>query len=259
MISTEEASTADLGSGITVIGRGHSGTRAMSHTLSASGVYMGKPLNSTGDLVPAEPMYEACRVMAKHVQYLGNYSWDFSRLHSIPIDPEFKRLIGIFLRSVLLSDNPLRGWKIPETTLVYPWIVRMYPEIRYIYWIRDPRDCILVSHMTDDLSKFGIPFDRSSNRRLMRAISWKYQIDIFLATPRPRNLIEIRFEDFVLHQDQTLSRLKDFLGFPLEKIPVDPKSVGRWKSDKEIHTFDLFQSDAVKRYYPDIQKGIPSI
>ena len=52
---------------ITVIGRGHSGTRAMSHTLSASGVYMGAQINKSGDLVPAEDMYEACRIMARHV------------------------------------------------------------------------------------------------------------------------------------------------------------------------------------------------
>ena len=38
----------------TVIGRGHSGTRSISHTLSASGVYMGEPLNGSGDLIPAE-------------------------------------------------------------------------------------------------------------------------------------------------------------------------------------------------------------
>ena len=30
---------------ITIIGRGHSGTRAISHTLYASGVYMGRLLN----------------------------------------------------------------------------------------------------------------------------------------------------------------------------------------------------------------------
>ena len=37
---------------ITIIGRGHSGTRAMSHTLYASGVYMGRTLNRVGDKVP---------------------------------------------------------------------------------------------------------------------------------------------------------------------------------------------------------------
>ena len=48
---------------ITVIGRGHGGTRAMSHTLTASGVHMGALLNNSGDLLPPGDMYEACRVM----------------------------------------------------------------------------------------------------------------------------------------------------------------------------------------------------
>ena len=43
---------------ITIIGRGHSGTRAMSHTLSQSGVYMGAKVNESGDLVPAEERYD---------------------------------------------------------------------------------------------------------------------------------------------------------------------------------------------------------
>ena len=47
---------------ITIIGRGHSGTRAISHTLSASGVWMGEPLNMSGDLLPPEAMYEASRL-----------------------------------------------------------------------------------------------------------------------------------------------------------------------------------------------------
>ena len=39
---------------IIVIGRGHSGTRAIWHTLYASGVYMGKILNRSGDKVPPD-------------------------------------------------------------------------------------------------------------------------------------------------------------------------------------------------------------
>src|SRR5690606_2976082 len=77
---------------ITVIGRGHSGTRAMSHTLSQSGVYMGNTLNVSGDLLPPEPMYEACRVMAKYVKHKGGLAWDFDRLHTMPIDPAFTKL-----------------------------------------------------------------------------------------------------------------------------------------------------------------------
>jgi hypothetical protein len=234
---------------ITVIGRGHSGTRAMSHTLSASGVFMGATLNTSGDLIPPDAMYEACRVMARHVTYLGNLRWDFSKLHTMPIDPEFKRLIETFLASVLASDAPRKGWKIPETTLVFPWIVRMFPEIRYIYWIRDPRDCILGRHLTDDLADFGIPYDKTGDERERRAISWKYQVEIVKATPTPKHWLTVRLEDFVLDQDRTLGRLEKFLGFPLAKIPVKPEVIGRWKTDTAKHTFDIFQADLVEQGY----------
>jgi len=230
---------------ITVIGRGHSGTRAMSHTLSASGVYMGALLNESGDLIPPGDMYEACRVLAHYVEYKGGLEWDFSRLHTMPIDPAFTRLIESFLASVLNSDTELRGWKIPETTLAFPWIRRMFPDIYYIYWIRDPRDSILGGHVTDDLADFGIPYDKTDDIRLRRAISWKYQYDMMQSVPSPARRIDVRFEDFVLKQDETLRRLEGFLGFPLNKIEVRPETVGRWKTAESQYDFDFFPRSAL--------------
>lgn len=218
---------------VTIIGRGHSGTRAISHTLSASGVYMGEPLNGSGDLLPPESMYEACRVMARHVTHLGGMHWDFSRLHTMPIDPAFTRLIEDYLGSVSSSDQAHRGWKIPETTLVYPWIVRLFPDIHYIFWVRDPRDCILGAHGTDDLARFGVPYEATDDILLQRATSWKYQVEIVKATPPPERLLKVRFEDFVLNQDETLQRLGAYLGLPMAKIEARPDSVGRWRRTEE--------------------------
>ena len=237
---------------VTVIGRGHSGTRAMSHTLSASGVYMGAKLNGAGDLVPPEDMYEACRVMARHVRHVGGLEWDFSARQTAEIDAAFVRLVESYLASVLASDAPDRGWKIPETILAYPWIVRMFPDMRYIYWIRDPRDCILGRHVTDDLADFGIPYDRTEDDGLRRAISWKYQSEIFKATPRPKHLLEVRFEDFVLDQDRTVRRLDEFLGISLAKIAVRPEAVGRWKRDTGAHCFDFFAEEIAERGYDEL-------
>ncbi len=216
---------------ITVIGRGHGGTRAISKTLEASGVFMGRSLNDSGDLVPAEDLYEACRVMGRRVRYLGNGRWDFSRVLDGPIDPRFVRLVESYLDSVLNHSGPLRGWKLPETTLVFPWIVRMFPEAYYIGWWRDPRDNILRPHLTDDLSRFGVPCDEPGEPLLRRALSWKYQRAIVQATPRPKHWIEVRFEDFVLEQESTLERLRNFLGIPLARIPVRPEAVGRWRRE----------------------------
>lgn len=226
---------------ITVIGRGHSGTRAISHTLYASGVYMGGTLNASGDLVPPDAMYEACRVFASYVDRVGDLEWDFSRALEAEIPQTFTKLIEEYLGSVLKSQTPERGWKIPETTLVFPWIVRMFPEVKYIFWIRDPRDCILNTHMTDDLKRFGIDYPPTDDERLRRAISWKYQYDLVQATPRPKYWLEVRFEDFVLAQEETLERLEAFLGIDLARIIVRPDTIGRWRKDEGVHHFDFFE------------------
>ena len=226
---------------ITVIGRGHSGTRAMSHTLSASGVYMGEPLNRSGDLLPPEDMYEAARVFGRHVCWRGDLRWDWSQAFATEPTREFVALIRSYLKTVLESPAQHVGWKIPETTLCYPWIQRMFPQAKYIFWIRDPRDSIVGRHVTDDLGRFGIAYPETEDERLRRAISWKYQYDLVRATPRPEHWIEVRFEDFVLKQVETLARLEDFLSLELAVIPVQTEPVGRWRSDEGRHDYPFFE------------------
>lgn len=238
---------------VTIIGRGHSGTRAISHTLYASGVYMGATLNRSGDLVPPHAMYDACRVLARYVKWTGDLAWDFSQLHTMPIPDEFTNLIHTYLESVLTEHakhpDTLVGWKIPETTLVFPWIVRMFPDAKYIFWVRDPRDCVLNRHITDDLRTFGIDYPPTDDIRLRRAISWKYQAELVKATPRPANWHEVRFEDFVLRQEETLAGLESYLGIPLGRIIVRPDAVARYRLDTEQHDFDFFAPDLARFGY----------
>ena len=234
---------------IVIIGRGHSGTRSISHTLSASGVFMGDQLNVSGDLLPPENMYEACRVMAKYVKWQGGLSWDWSQVNQAEIPNEFKDLIYTYLKSVLEYPNEPKGFKIPETTLVFPWFVRMFPDAKYIFWIRDPRDSIIGAHITDDMRDFGIQYPVTEDIRLERAISWKYQYDLVKQTPKPKNWITVKFEDFIMNQDETLARLESYLGFKLAKIEARKESVGRWKTDKETHYYDFFAPSLIEYGY----------
>jgi hypothetical protein len=234
---------------ITVIGRGHSGTRAISHTLSESGVYMGEPLNKSGDLIPPEQMYEACRVLAHYVRWQDGLEWDWSALHEVDIPAEFINLIHGYLRSVLDSPAENKGWKIPETTLVFPWIARLFPDVKYIYWIRNPRDCIVGRHKTDDLADFGVPYPPTEDLRLRRAISWWYQYSLVRATPKPEHWLEVRFEDFVQRQDETLARLEAYLGIELARVPVLPEAVGRFKQDEGVNYFSFLEPAMVAHRY----------
>jgi hypothetical protein len=89
---------------------------------------------------------------------------------------------------------------------------------------------------------------------LRRAISWKYQYDLVRATPRPRNWIEVRFEDFVQRQDETLARLESYLSVRLARIPVNPDAVGRWKTDTRPNYYDFF-APAMESYGYEIPDG----
>jgi hypothetical protein len=235
---------------VTIIGRGHSGTRAISHTLYASGVYMGAYLNRSGDLVPPEDMYAACKLLPLHVEWDGDLTWNFDALHTMPIPQEFTELFYRYISSVLEEDerhpDRLCGWKIPETTLAFPWIRRLLPDMKYIFWIRDPRDSILGSHLTDNMARFGIPHpeipdDAPHALYRRRAISWKYQYDLVRATPKPKHWLEVRFEDFVLNQEATLKRLEEFLDIPLARIVVRPDSVARWTHSDDVPDFDFIR------------------
>ena len=222
----------------------------MSHTLTASGVFTGEPQNVSGDLLPPEPMYEACRVFARYVTWQGGLSWDWGRALAMDPPREFTQLIEDYLSSVLASDAEHRGWKIPETTLCYPWIQRMFPEAKFIIWMRDPRDSIIGAHKTDDLRDFGIEYPETDDERERRAISYIYQYRLVQATPRPRHWTEVRFEDFVLHQEETLAQLEGFLGIPLARIPVRRDPVGRWRTDEGRHDF-AFLADPIRDYQYD--------
>ncbi len=214
---------------IIVIGRGHSGTRAISSTLQKSGVFMGAPLNPHEDLVPSLFMYEACKYIGRHVKYRGGLEWDFDGVHRAEVDPGFERLLKIYLSSLFPSTAEYRGWKIPETTLAYPWVVKLLPRAKYIYWIRDPRDSILGQHGTDDIRTYDVPLDAIDDLYRRRAASWKYHYDVVRSTPEPEHFISVRFEDFVLRQDESLEALSPFLGIDLAKVPVRPQAVGRYK------------------------------
>lgn len=208
---------------IIVLGRGKSATRIPSHLLQASNVFMGRVLNVAGDKTPHNILHDAAKFTGLYVDYLGDYQWYFDRANTTPIPHAFKRLMGQYLEDIWNyqrnRDMPA-GWKMPETLLTLPFLIRLYPEAYYIHWVRDPRAVIRKAHKTDDLGWFNIDAPKSDQSQETRAISWLYQWQITQAIPKPKRWLQIRFEDYVNNQGYCITKLEDFLGMKLGRVVI---------------------------------------
>ena len=227
---------------ICIIGKGHSGTRFLANTLQSSGVYMGEELNPSMDKGPYHTFFD---IMDMPVNYVSpkinlpcNSEWNFSKMltESIPLDfiDKFKNYMG----DIENYTGELAGWKLTENNLIYPWMVRLYPDWYYIHLVRDVRDSFSRPEHADTLKHtylFNIPSYipvRNKNtppeNHMISALNWKYHLDIVKSIP-VKNYMRIKLEDLVINQDEEIDKLSNFLGFQIEKLPTRKEVVESWR------------------------------
>ena len=208
---------------IIIIGRAHTGTRIIPDVLKASGIYIGEPLNKAHDLLPVDDIYAACRIFGKYVTYKGKHEWDFENAHTAEIPQRFIDLLSNYLKPLIESKEETVGWKIPNNTLIYPWLVRLLPEATFVLWSRHPEGATKKMTGVDRLEKWNIPCKKflfhDFNTKI-KVVSWKYHYDIVAQTPKPKNYIELRYEDYVLNQATSKTALEEVVGKPLKMVEL---------------------------------------
>jgi hypothetical protein len=204
---------------VTILGRGSSGSRLIASTLQYSGFYVGNQLNESFDKGPYEILYKVAKNFINRIKKLSN---DFFHLQHAFHSRTFKdiEMIRLYLKDIFCNPNNLKAWKLPETTFIYPWLTDIFPEIYYIYWVRDPRRNAyhLSNNFLHDAGLF-----KGFKTEHINFWSWYIQNEIIQQTPTPIRFITIKFEDFVNNQDYELERLSNFLGVELLKLIVDPE------------------------------------
>ena len=234
---------------IIVIGRAHTGTRIVPDVLKASGVFIGEPLNKAHDLLPVDDIYAACRLFGKYVTYKGNHEWDFENAHKAEIPQEFIDLLTNYLKPLIESEEEIVGWKIPNNTLIYPWLVRLLPNATFVLWSRHPEGSTKKMTGVDRLEKWNIPckkFLLHDFNTKIKVVSWKYHYDIVNQTPKPKNYIELRYEDYVLHQAISKAALEKVIGIPLKMVDLE-----KAKAD--------YSGSKLKKHYKFLQKAMDDL
>jgi len=106
--------------------------------------------------------------------------------------------------------------KNPPLTLVLPGFLRLFPEARTVFALRDPRDVVLSCYMQalplNPNSVCFMTLERACQRYAGDMRVWHRLRDII-----PSPWIEIRYEDTVNDLESAARRALDFLGLPWEE------------------------------------------
>lgn len=215
----------------TILTMGASGSTPLAYSLHYSGVKLGEKCDKVdGNQGWASAVNYVREVpeITKYYKYTGNYCWDFSEAINTEPSQKFIDNIMFYLSDIMNSDYDKIGWKIPYTLPTFPWLLKMFPDIKIIINVRDPRDYMFQGKTlgTNFFSKCRIEnanIDDDNKTYLKTALSWKLGYDLIRQTIEQtgfKNYFYVRLEDFTFDQIYASSRISDFLGFEFKPIPI---------------------------------------
>jgi len=132
------------------------------------------------------------------------------------------RLIEIVFRQYLKDNNPsatLWGDKTPLNTYYYNWMLKLFPEGKYIHMLRDGRDVVaslIRSELYSDVQDACWRWTAGVKRA--RKLGGRVGVD---------NFLEIKYEDLVRTTEGEVKRLCAFLNIPFSPIMLNPQQTAK--------------------------------
>ena len=222
---------AGLGAGAPVIllGRGGSGTRLLSDMALLNGVFLGNRLNASQDSVEwLEVIYPLALEVVVSGVAAGSERDAFwcARM---------RQQAAAVLGMAGLAADSLWGWKLPETMLALPQVLRAFPRARVVHLVRHPvssaiRRTHTTSRMDNPIGRAVLPaayracgMDPDAipgdEPYLHNAASWRFQVGGVLAVLEGMagegRALQVRYEDVCADPSDVQRRIAAFLGLPL--------------------------------------------
>jgi hypothetical protein len=252
------AGAKNTGSGkppIFVVGSARSGNTLLYHTLLSAGgfaVYRAEP--AVFDLLALKfgnlKLLENRRKLMS--VWLQTYTCAASGLNQDHIKNKILNeceSCGDFLR-ILMSEvarsQRVDRWAVwgPDNLLYMPWIKEELPDARFIHMIRDGRD-VAVSMNTEGWIR-PFPWDKERSL-LVAALHWQWKVRHGRQLGRRvlPDYLEVRFEDLVTRNRETLLKISKFIGHDLDYDRIRKTAIGTLSNPNSS-----FRKDAGADYGP---------
>jgi hypothetical protein len=196
--------------------------------------------------------------------YFGFARVQLQSLHadSADIVDFFDRSVSLFKRQELGIDNArIFVEKTPQHILKIKFLLRHFPNSRFIHILRDGRDAYVSSKEHPGISQNISP--------VVFARYWKRCLDKWASVDDHKSLFQVKYEDLAANPERSLAALLSSLGleyhqnmfqpsaisadprsskFVFRKLnePINSSSVGRWKSEMSPAEINEFHRIALK-------------
>ncbi len=209
--------TLPIDSPIIIMGRGHSGTRVIAWACHHLGINLGLTEEKlSGDAADTEFTKSIKKIVYNSIKGT-EFKWS---------NREYKRFCNAVAKyhTNLSPSTPHWGWKFPETYLIGPYILKAFPDTKFIHFMRDGRDVSFKYHLTDKPNRpIGRKIIKATNtlhkaHHIQAATSWQYQVNMFDKFKEHiplGNLLEMKFEDLCLNPEDTSQALINFIGIEM--------------------------------------------
>lgn len=223
---------------VILIGRGGSGTRLLSQLALSSGVFLGSKLNVSLD--SEEWVEDIYKLVISATSATGIKSGSEQECYWIK---QLRKRAATILRTGERSYKDIWGWKLPETILALPQVLKAFPNAYVIHLVRHPlTSSWRRTHMTSRISNpigcavltaaykaYGFdPANMDEDESYFHnVITWTYQVqqayDVLNSWARSDRILYLRYEDICESEFETQVRMSDFLGLGDVKptIPVE--------------------------------------
>lgn len=218
-----------LSNPVILISRGGSGSRLLSIMAEDAGIFLGNNINSSGDSMELViPFYRAITE-----KFRCSAGWQKEQITTRIICSAAAMIVD-------LPNSQLWGFKLPESVFLLPELMSVFPNAKYIHFVRDPvSTCHRRTHMTARLDNHigritlpeaydyvGIERTRILEHSAAEHMAYTtiHQLELvqnfFSKLPRKQKL-EIRFENVLSQPSEESKRLCSWLkkrreGFKLE-------------------------------------------
>ena len=239
------------------MGRGHSGTRIFSQFSSDLGFNLDAENEMlTGDVSDVRFTNQVKKIALDYLRN-GVTAKNINHLKSAVLD-YYRKLQGSKL---------CWGWKFPETYLIGPLVLEVFPNARFLHIVRDGRDIAFKRHQTDrpdrPLGKWilGHMHVLEQPHHIQAAASWKFQVDSFdqwKINISTKNLLEVTFEHFIQYPVDAGKEIAGFLNrdFSADNTTsleesINIKKVSQYKEQKarDLADIEAVIGDTLRRWH----------